>query len=531
MLSAGFLPLGTLVLGDQPGTGHAWLQFDGVADIDLDLNYELLLATSLFDTPATDNPSNRRFSEALDAERCFDMDSTLSADVGFGGIIESRGSLTIENVDGDYDYLMSFATDGRAAEVRVGGLGTEYRGWPAAFVGVMGAREFSQYKVSVPLHDYADRLDVPVALSTYAGTGGREGGEDLAGKSRPRAFGRPKNVSGALVDATLLIYQVNDGQTQAIEAYVNALPLDFAGDYPTYADLAAATLAPGEYATCLAEGFARLHSLGNNETPTFNVEGDASGAGFVDTIASIVERIVLTATDLTPGELEADDFAAFEAAHSAKVSFYIGHDERPNVADVTTRLLGFGKFHGFTRGGRLTIGLFDLPSGAPRLRLRATDIDAGGVVPVPLSPAMNPPPWRWTVEWGRNWTVMDGSRVAGAVTAARRAFLAEAVRLAGAEAPIVKHNHPLAPERRIEAFYDSAADAQAEAERLLALWSSRRHLYRIPVPDLRPILLRLGHDCVHVTHDRFGFAAGRLARTVGVRVNGATQKAEVLAYV
>src|SRR5690606_33983334 len=145
---------------------------------------------------------------------------------------------------------------------------------------------------------------------------------------------------------------------------------------------------PGEYYTCLAEGYVRIHTLGDNEIATFDVEGDASD-GFVDTIATIVERILLTSTSLTEDDLDAVDFANFETAHSYEIGFWSGVDDNNRVSDVVARLLGFGKWGQFTRDDKFSIGLFQAPSGAPRLRLDWTDYET--VEPVELPDGLNPP--------------------------------------------------------------------------------------------------------------------------------------------
>ena len=72
------------------------------------------------------------------------------------------------------------------------------------------------------------------------------------------------------------------------------------------------------------------------------------------------------------------------------------------------------------------------------------------------------------------------------------------------------------------------ADAQDEADRLLALFRQRRGLYRV-VTKMQALRLELG-DVVSVDTPRFGFAGGKLARVVGYRLDAARAEIELTLY-
>jgi hypothetical protein len=124
------------------------------------------------------------------------------------------------------------------------------------------------------------------------------------------------------------------------------------------------------------------------------------------------------------------------------------------------------------------------------------------------------PVWRQRVGYERNWTVQASDSLAGAVTEARKAFLAEEVRLAVAADETVKTKFLLAsdPEPLTTVLADQAA-AQSEATRLLALYGQRREMYRVTVKT-QPYLLELA-DQVAVDYNRFGLSS-RLFRVVGL---------------
>lgn len=526
------LPMGVLAMADFPGPEHAMLALSAIAELTLDLNTELRLSFQEFVTGRDDTPALKRFHEGL--RQPVSMTWMLSGDSGFGGMVEGGGTMSFDNVDGQYDYLsLYYATDSRDIEIRVGERGTAYAGWTQAFVGVMGEMEVTRDLVRIPLHDRADMLDVPVAQNTYAGTGGAEGGEDIEEKNKPCSFGWNRGVTPVLLSAPDLLFQFHDGPVQAVTFYANNVAIDPGVDHATVADLLAANPAPGTYDTCIAfDGLAKLDFNLDGQEITCDVQGDASGDGFVDSIGGIIKRVVLTRTELTEDDLDLDAFEAFEAAHPYPVGYHVGEDETMTVAELLAKLVGFGKWIGFTPQGKLTIGIFTAPSGAPRLRLDPTDTgEEPSVQREPMPGWLSPRPWRWLVEWGHCWTPQTGTSIAADATDERRAFVGQQVRVATAESAVIRHNYPRAPERRIEAYYRDQADAQAEAERLLDLYGPTRFPYRIPLPeDMRALLLRFGRDCVHLTNPRFDLAAGRLLRVYGFGIDGEAGRSEIYAY-
>ncbi len=80
----------------------------------------------------------------------------------------------------------------------------------------------------------------------------------------------------------------------------------------------------------------------------------------------------------------------------------------------------------------------------------------------------------------------------------------------------------------IEAYFADLADAQAEADRRLDLFSATRSLYRL-ILLTRPYTLQIG-DVIHVTYDRWDLTAGRLMRVVKIRMNLNDETVEVWGF-
>ncbi|MGE0290342.1 MAG: phage tail protein [Bradyrhizobium sp.] len=497
-----------------------------VASMEINFSYRIHVATEELITVPGDSPANQQFLGSLDQALRFRR-SIVQQD-GFGGFIVGQGELVIQNADGAFDDLpLRYALDGRDVEVRHGRKTDRYDDMLVVFKGVAADGHVDEAALTVPLQDYSFRLEAPLNANRYGGTGGADGGEDLAGKRKPRALGYVQNVAPPLVVPNLLIHQVNDGPVEAIEAvYVRGVALNAGADHADYAALAAASVSSGDFHTCLAEGFFRVNFVLEGEV-TADVEGDASGDGYVETRAGLVKRVLELATEVPTDAtgLYLPAFAAFEASDPNAVGWWADHNDNSNVADAIANLIGPAAWAGFRRDGRFEAMRFDLPSGPPHWRCDKTLIR--NIKRERLPDGLAPPPWRWRVPWGRNWTVIADP--AGSVSEARRAFLAEEVRYANAEAAAVKVDHPLALERTVTgAAYVSQAAAEAEAERLLALHRKSAALYRLTF-DLRPLTLDVG-DVIEGTYPRWDLRDGRMLRVVEVGEDARAGEIEIVGF-
>lgn len=104
-------------------------------------------------------------------------------------------------------------------------------------------------------------FDLTFPTATYAGTTGIEGPVDIKGTVKPLALGHPKNVEPVFIDTVNNVYQFSAyGPIEGIDGLFERAS-DFgpaAADYPDYTALVAATIEPGQWASCLAEGLVRL---------------------------------------------------------------------------------------------------------------------------------------------------------------------------------------------------------------------------------------------------------------------------------
>jgi len=166
----------------------------------------------------------------------------------FGRSRSGLGELELMNGDGELDALLDYGFDGRGFAIKVGEHTAAYSTFEERLTGTMVNVEFEQDTVRIWLRDASVDLDVPLQPNKYAGDNvlpdGLEGtGDDLQGKPKPVCLGTVKNVPAPCVNTAKLIYQVNDGAIEDVDAvYDRGIALGI-----TPYDLAAVTHGHGDF--------------------------------------------------------------------------------------------------------------------------------------------------------------------------------------------------------------------------------------------------------------------------------------------
>jgi hypothetical protein len=489
--------------------------FDMTMDLEASLTLKIFVATVAgYATLPTDALPNQPFRGVLES---FSFSrSIMQGDIG--QFTTGTGSLVISNADATYDFLpLSYAIDGRPITVKVGRRDASYdECFPLARVTASGWN-IDTDAISIDLEDFSYKLEVPMQPNVYGGTGGADGGADLTGKRKPMVFGSAMNISAVPVVPSLLIYQVNDGPVQSVDAvYDRGAALTAGSDYANYALLAAASITAGQYGTCKALGLFKL-GVAANGTVTADVKGDNSD-GYITSTADIVRWALRNRTSLVdPTDLDVGSFDTVNAAQPAPIDYFIGPDDSLTVAAFIQNIMGgIGGWGGHRLDGTFEVRIFHAPTGNPIASFNRGDMLEGDIKREPLPDAYRPPRYRWRVPYARSWTVQDD--LAGSVTAAHKAFVAEQYRLAEATSATIQLDHPFAQDRDpVQAYFSEKDAAQAEAERLINLFKTTRAIYRMTVP--RRALRREMGDEIEVTHPRFDLSQGRAMIVVETKVN------------
>lgn len=509
-----------------PSTVFAFASAEGGLSVaDTSGVYAVYAASTEFITRASDTPANTPFLGTLILPINFTQ-SLINSD-GFGRLNIGYGGVEIINAEADYDDLVeNFAVDKARVLLKVGAR-TDARtvGPYSGFVTVadLEATDWlaGDERLRVSVRDKSYRLEVPTQPSVYDGSGDLNGGPDLVGKRKPKAFGKGNgnngNATPVLVIPSELVYQVNDGPVQAIsQVYDSGAELTLDADYATLTLLRAATLVPGEYATCIAQGCFRLGGAPAGQI-TFDFEGDNSG-GYVSTIADVIRRAAETAADIDDDEFDDLTFDTLNALQGGAIGYYLDENSNETVAETVGNLMGISGWGGFTRLGKFAVRRFDAPGIDAVLRFDQYDLIT--IAHEKLPDGIDPIVHRFRVSWGHNFTRQDGSQLVGDALedTARSSYLAQAFRTASTsstESDAILANHPLAKDPEpVVTYFEDEDDAQDEADRLLAIYGVERSLYKFSV---KGYLLQIkAGDTIHLTYPRFDLHDGKYGRVVAV---------------
>lgn len=414
------------------------------------------------------------------------------------------GVLELVNPDGALDGLLEYGFDGWPCRIWCGEDSEPFSAFDLCLEGTAEQPVLDESRVLVHLRDASQALDVPVQDTRYAGDNvlpdGVEGVEnDIKGQPKPVLFGRVLNMAPPCVNTAMLVYQVNDGPVESITAYDRRSPLVLAGDVPDVAALMAATGAAGEYTTCLAEGLFRLHGL-----PVGQITADVEQADetLADVITALASRAGVAVSSV--------DAAALNAALPGSVGYLV--DREITVAAALAEVTGgIGAYAVPDATGVLRMGLLTAPSGPAVAEIVESQL-LGIRRMVPRDTDRGIPAREVVVSYGRCWHTMTRDQLAG-ISEADIALVGQQYRKSVATDATVLDQYPLASVIERTTILVEAADAQATAIRLQALYGVRRDMYELTIADAPA--LDLG-DVIDLIHPRYGLANGKLFRVLSI---------------
>jgi hypothetical protein len=384
----------------------------------------------------------------------------LFGDIGLAGAsLPAAGEIEIALddalvADGTLARWLRSAFDGRRVRWLRGPAGGAYADYDVVLDGALsGQRVITRTTMRLGLRDVQARLQRPLDGPVYAGTGGAEGGADLAGRRKPEMFGLCRCVTPQLVDAGLQVYDVSHSGLSSVAAVYDGMAqlASTPSDPPE----------PGQYFVDLANGRIKVGS-----EPTFGLTVTATGAaaaGATDA-ATLAAWILQHRLGLSSVEIDSDAFAVLATTWPATVGYYQPAGDETDGQALLDLLLCASAYAYYTTDalGRITCGRWSTTdatnAAACDIYIDVDDIAAGQLTLEPIISA----PERVDIGCARCWTVVaDPTRLAAGADAADIAFAAQDFRLAGAA---LTHNHMLATPVRIDTALDSAADAAALAD-------------------------------------------------------------------
>ncbi|MGA4552386.1 hypothetical protein [Methylorubrum aminovorans] len=443
-------------------------------------------ASDAFNTEPGDVPGNQHFHPSLETPANFER-ALFSAGATTGEASIGFGEIVLANAHGRYDAWPDIAFDGRPCIVKTittdpvsGAPLWSYKDAPVLLRGTVESVDLTDAfsTVRLRLYDRLADLDQPLQTARYGGTTaaggqGADGTADMKDTPKPRVYGRKSNVVPVDVNPFDLIRQVSDRACTSIAVFDGGLALTNAGDFADVSALTAAALAPGQYATALSLGVFRLGGV-----PASIVTADVVATGGAS--AAAIARQMLLDAGFAPTELDGPSFDALQAKNGAPCGLILGGDESV-LGAVTRALRSIGGWIVPDGIGVFSVGRLELPTGEPIATFQEWQCRGEIERLAPSDSNRGVPAYRVVVRYGQLGRAQGDNEVAGAVSAARRAALALEWRQAAAENAAVKSRFLQAQEISFDTCLVNAADAQAEAQRLLAIYSVRRDVWRIRV--------------------------------------------------
>jgi hypothetical protein len=227
--------------------------------------------------------------------------------------------------------------------------------WRERFVGKVSGFGIKGDTLTLGCQVDLEPFNVDVLPSTYAGTGGAEGSADNKGQVKPLVIGSAKGVQPVLINAVNSVYQFSGyGAIEAVSAlFERGASFGSAiGDYANYAALVAATIAPGRWATCLAEGMVRLGA------PEFGViTGDVIGHKIGAASPTLTGEVIAALAEIAgvnADALNAETLAALDLEKPYSVGVVLSGQTR--FADIAREMALYCNYQaGVGFDGRFTV--------------------------------------------------------------------------------------------------------------------------------------------------------------------------------
>lgn len=501
---------------------------------------KFLFSTEGWTTLPADTPANTHVQPRLIQAANYRRELFSGART-FGAVRSAYGECKLANLDGKLDAFARYGFDGRSYRLWFGEKGAAF---PSAFTCVLTATmkcalfEMTQDSgaVRILLRDRLVDLEKPVASESYAGTGDEEGtATATSGARKPRTFGTIFSCKPQLVDENLLIYAIgapplgyetHPFRMQDGGDNITPYPINNSSfDYPTYADLANAEVPAGAYAKCRSLGLIKL-----GLKPTFDLScvalvSDSARTDESPSKPGTILRQLAIAAGVAGADIVSSDVAALDSARPASYGYRCANEE--TALSVMAKVAGStSAWFGFDALGKLRMGIFDSPNGAPAFtfnqhnitKIQRLDSEETGV-----------PVWKVTARCAFNFspqTVFAGSVPAWYA----QWFDKEWPKEVAAENSSIKLKHPGAGELIADA-YTSAMDDHGEAARRLALYGVERDLVQIAVPVTTALLTTVDlAKVVSLKYPRFGWDAGKLMRVVAITINLDAMRAEIILW-
>lgn len=483
------------------------IEIEGVRLFDSSVQ-KLYFATDGFHTTPNDVPPRQFFEPRLRAAP--QLARVMFDSVGTSGASRaSLGNVELVNEDGALDELLTgWAFDGRRMVVRSGMPSAQHSSWPVIMTATLSGVQSSGTALSLDIRDRLvdlDTWDRPQYAGDNVAPNGLEGTpDDLKGQPKPWLFGRGLNITAKAVNTSKLIYEVSARPCTVTRVLDNGKDLTVGAPYATQADLLATTPTAGQARAY--QGYIRLGSMPVGPITVYAETAEKTAAGLLREIA-VLAGIPLSdlSDDVLPG--------------TAVVGVLADGDTTPRA--LMDAIAGsVGAWYGFDRQSRLRMLRVDAPTGSALETWGLSEQLALQVA------GISTPAWRVSVRYARNYTVQASTAALADLT--QQAWAAQEYRTVDAKDETIKTLYPNALDLIFNTVLTDPLDAQAEADRLFAMYRVPRSRVDVEIPAVALGEADLG-TVNGLDTDRFGLA-GKPLLTVGLDSGFASGRAKLVLW-
>lgn len=459
-----------------------WLKQDGVARTVLcEVGYynddtgagTRYLSNLGYATEASDTPANVYYDDRITRTPDFNREIQNI----FGGITRyGFGDIELDNSDGRLDSWLLDGFDGRVLKLYIGDKSWARSDFRLILDGTCADIIASGSSIiTLRARDKQALLNVDIQNDTLSVSNSNNG------KPVPICYGQCFNVPAVLVDHTTHEYQVHDGTIEDItDVRANGVSV--------------------AYTKYLSTGKFRLSANPFSQVITCDVKG-AKPTTYLTTVADIVREIATARGGFSGSEIDDDAFDQLNVDAPYTVGTFVSSPRK--ILDVIGELAeSVGAYVGVSRGGLLTIAQLKdhdaqdsvLSIGPDQIKQFGVDIEKKEL------------PYQ-SIEVGyQKAFFVQKSGLAGSVTEENATIYGNDYRSFVATDVAVLTKNLLADQAGMqETLIYTAADAEDEANRRMALYSNTRIVYNVSC-YATPFLLDIG-DVVDITYSRFGLSA------------------------
>ena len=460
----------------------------------------LYLSSSNYGTGPGDTPANTQYLPVLQTSVQFTENLSIEGEASI-----SYGDISINNYNGELDYLLNYVWTGRSIKIFMGDVTHTRDNFTVIFDGIVSDISSSSISsINIQLRDKLQKVnnsiyDVP--LGAYGTKGSANTNKD---EVKPLVFGEVTNITPLLIDSVLSEYMVHDGPIERIiEVRDNGVPVSFTPNNAT--GTFKLVNIPVGIVTCSVQGDSKsLDSSGNLVS------------AYKNTVAKLIQRILTAYGNsdslVSVQELDLDNFNTFDAGHQQPVGVYVS--SRENVINVCNNLArSVGAQLVATRSGKFKLLKIATPVAG------TTTITSDSIIKDSLAISQKVPV-QSSVKLGYcyNYTIQEG--VLTVIPEEHKAFYAKdwLVKTVSDEDAKILYKQTADPvQKDTYIVTDIGGFVTDEATRLLDLYKVQRYVYSLRcTPSF--INIELG-KMITLKHHRFGLSAGKYGQVISVGVD------------